>query len=428
METTLKFGKNGLNVNLSDDLKVSVISKAPMPILNDPVKAVETALSNPIECDSLDKLAGPNKTACILICDITRPVPNNLILPSLLKNLIHNGLKPQNITILIATGLHRPNEGPEMQELIGNDWVLKTVNVVNHFARNDHEHVSIGPTSRNTPIKLDRRFVEADLKIVTGLVEPHLMAGWSGGRKVIAPGIAHRDTITSFHSSRYMEHPKCALCILDGNPLHEDQVEIVHMLGGALAVNVVLDDERRPTFFNFGNILASHYKAIDFAKKYTIVPIAKKFNTVVTSAAGYPLDKTYYQTVKGMVGALDILKPGGNLIIASECSEGLGSPEYAIAQQKLLNLGSEGFIDTVQKQKFAEIDEWQTQMLVKPMRLGKVHLYTDSLSQEDLVLTGVNITPSVEKAIEQSVRETMDTEVAIIPEGPYVVPSFSTNH
>ena len=206
---------------------------------------------------------------------------------------------------------------------------METVEVANHFARDDAAHVDLGTTrTHGVPVKLDRRLVEAELKIATGLVEPHFMAGWSGGRKVIAPGVAHKDTITTFHSARFMEHPRATSCILDGNPLHEAQLEIVEMLGGALALNTVIDEERRLSFVNFGEIVASHLEAVAHMSEYAEVPVAEQFSTVVTSAAGYPLDKTYYQTVKGMVTPIEIMAPGADLIIASACSEGMGSQEF----------------------------------------------------------------------------------------------------
>jgi nickel-dependent lactate racemase len=175
-------------------------------------------------------------------------------------------------------------------------------------------------------VRLDRRFVSADLRIATGLVEPHFMAGYSGGRKVIAPGVAHRETITTFHSARFMEHPGAANCVLDGNPLHAEQLEIVRMIGGAYAVNTVIDAERRLAFVNFGEVVASHLAAVDFIRAYAEVPVPRRYATVLTSAAGYPLDKTYYQTVKGMVGPLDILAPRGDLIIASAFPRGWALP------------------------------------------------------------------------------------------------------
>jgi len=298
------------------------------------------------------------------------------------------------------------------------------VRVANHFARNDADHVDLGATSRGTPVKLDRRFVEADVRIATGLVEPHFMAGYSGGRKVIAPGVAHQDTITTFHSARFMAHPRAANCVLEGNPLHEEQLEIMRKLGHALALNTVIDEHRNLSFVNFGEVVQSHLLAVDFIRRYAVVPVARKFATVVTSAAGYPLDKTYYQTVKGMVAPIDILAPGGDLLIVSECAEGMGSPEYVEAQRRLLGLGPDGFLADISAKRYADIDEWQTQMQLKPMRAGTVHLYSEGLDADSARLTGVHRIASVPDAIRASVRRSGDAHIAVIPEGPYVVPAF----
>ena len=303
--------------------------------------------------------------------------------------------------------------------------MLNTVNIANHYARDDEAHVDVGTTSRGTRVKLDRRFVEADIRIATGLVEPHFMAGWSGGRKVIAPGVAHKETITTFHSARFMAHPRAANCVLDGNPLHEEQLAIVKMLGKVFALNTVIDEHRNLSFVNFGEIVQSHLNAVDFCREYAEVGVGRRFKTVVTSAAGYPLDKTYYQTVKGMVGPLDILEPGGDLIIASECSEGMGSAEYVEAQRRLIDLGPDGFFAAISKKQYADIDEWQTQMQLKPMKVGSVSLYTKGLSQTDRALTGVRMIASLEDAIAESVKRSGDRRVAIVPEGPYVVPVYS---
>jgi nickel-dependent lactate racemase len=274
------------------------------------------------------------------------------------------------------------------------------------------------------PVKLDRRLVEAELKIATGLVEPHFMAGWSGGPKVIAPGVAHRDTITTFHSARFMEHPRATSCTLERNPLHETQLEIVDMLGGALALNTVIDEERRLSFVNFGEIVASHLDAVRHMSEYAEVPLAEQFSTVVTSAAGYPLDKTYYQTVKGMVTPIEIMAPGADLIIASACSEGMGSREFRDAQRRLVARGPERFLEEISNKRFADIDEWQTEMQLKPMRIGSIQLYSDGLSEPERELTGVEMIGSVAAAVEASVARSGDRRVAVIPEGPYVVPVY----
>ncbi|HXF15787.1 MAG TPA: nickel-dependent lactate racemase [Burkholderiales bacterium] len=424
MQLDLNYGRGRYPLELPDHWDVTVIRKPAMPLEKDPRSAVSSALARPVAANSLVQEARGLKSACILICDITRPVPNGLLLPEIIRELLNAGMNADQITVLVATGLHRPNEGAELEELVGDAWVLKTVRVVNHFARDDAAHVDLGRTPRGTPVKLDRRFVEADLKIATGLVEPHFMAGYSGGRKVIAPGVAHRDTITTFHSARFMAHPMADNCVLDGNPLHEEQLEIVRMLGHVLAVNTVIDEHRRLSFVNYGEILASHLQAVDFTQRYARVPVGRRFKTVVTSAAGYPLDKTYYQTVKGMVGPVDILEPGGNLVIVSECSEGLGSEEYADAQRRLIGLGAEGFFADISRKQFADIDEWQTQMQLKPMKAGVVHLYSGGLPQPDRALTGVTLIDSVEETLQECMQRNGNHPLAVIPEGPYVVPYF----
>jgi nickel-dependent lactate racemase len=375
MRIELNYDRGSLPVDLPDDLNVTVIRKPAMPLLDAPEKALEASLDHPAGGMPLAEAARGAERVCILICDITRPVPNGLILPVLIRKLLKAGVDAEAITVLVATGLHRPNEGSELAELVGDPWVMETVRVENHFARNDADHVDLGTTKSGTVVRLDKRFVDADLRIATGLVEPHFMAGWSGGRKVIAPGIAHAETITTFHSARFMEHEHCANCVLDGNPLHAEQLEIMTMLGGSLAVNVVIDEDRHPAFINYGEVVESHNQAVDFVKEYATVPVADRFHTVLTSAAGYPLDKTYYQTVKGMVGPMDILAPGGNIIVASACSEGMGSAEYVAAQARLAALGADGFLADITAKRYAAIDEWQTEMQLKPMRIGGIHLY-----------------------------------------------------
>lgn len=424
MQVELNYGKGKLPVDFSPDWDVTVLRKTRMPILPDPLSAIEQALQNPVASPAFSELAKNHNSACILICDITRPVPNGLFLPLLVKQLLAAGMAPENIKILVATGLHRPNEGDELAELVGDPWVLNTVPVLNHFARNDADLVDLGQTStRATRVFLNRHFVEADLKIVTGLVEPHFMAGYSGGRKVIAPGIAGKETITTFHNAHFMGNPNAANCVLADNPLHEEQLEIVRMVGGAFALNTVIDEERQLSFVNFGEIVESHLQAVEFIKAYAEVPVNQRFKTVVTSAAGYPLDKTYYQTVKGMVGPMDILEPGGNLIIASSCDEGIGSAEYIAAQQRLIELGNEGFMTAIKAKSHAAIDEWQTQMQLK-MAFANIHLYSDGLSETDQSLTGVNKIDSVAAAVQKSIAESGDNRVAVVPEGPYIVPVY----
>jgi len=395
-----------------------------MPLLPDPPGAVRQALEKPVGCPSLVELARGKRNACILICDITRPVPNGLILPPLIESLTQAGIPVTKILILVATGLHRPNEGEELAEIVGSPEVLRTVRIENHFARDREAHADLGKTSGGIPIMIDRRFAEADLKIGTGLVEPHFMAGYSGGRKVVAPGVAYQDTILMFHRARILEHCKAANCVIEGNPLHNEQMEIVRAVGGVIAVNVVIDEERRLGFVNFGEVEASHARAVAFMRKYAEIRIPRRFKTIVTTSAGYPLDKTYYQTVKGMVGVMDILEPGGTIIIASECSEGMGSPEFAEAQRLLCEVGPDRFMSLLEGRDKALIDEWEAEMLLKPLRVGHVQLYSTGLSESERKQVFVEMIPSVEEAVAASIRAHGDAEIAVVPEGPYVIPLY----
>ena len=422
----IAYGRGHLTLRLPADVRATVVRKLPTTKLPDPAAAIRRALDNPVAARPLKELARGRRSACILICDITRPVPNHLFLRPMIEDLLAAGIPRTEICVLVATGLHRPNEGAELDELVNDPWVLATVRVQNHFARRDADHADLGVTAtRGTPVKIDRRFVGADLRIATGLVEPHFMAGYSGGRKVIAPGVAHADTIRTFHSARFMEHPLARSCNVAGNPLHEEQLEIVRLIGEVYALNTVLDQDRDLVHVNFGEVIQSHLAAVECARGSVEVAVPRRFSTVVTSAAGYPLDKTYYQTVKGMVTPLDILQPGGTLIIGSECSEGFGSAEFRASQGRLVDAGPDAFLAALLAKSFADVDEWQTEQQLKPMRLGRVQLYSTGLSADDRRLTGVETVDNIAEAIGQSVASSGDAEVAIIPEGPYVVPFYS---
>ena len=427
MQVKLLFGRQTVALSLPETAEVTVIRKPPMPVVESAAKAVDDALDGNVARDrpgsaSLTEIAAGVDSACIAICDITRPVPNHLFLRPMIQRLIDAGVQQENISILVATGLHRPNVGKELEELVGDPWVLQQIKVINHDATADSDHIDLGRTpTRGTPVRIDRRFVEAELRIATGLVEPHFMAGYSGGRKVISPGLAHAETIRTFHNHQFMSNPSATNCNLHLNPLHEEQLEIVKLIGGAYGLNTVIDEHRRLSMVNFGEITDSHLQAVDFITSYCRVAVDRPFATVVTSAAGYPLDSTYYQTVKGMVGAAEILAPGGNLVIASSCAEGLGSCEYTAAQKRLVQQGTDGFLESIRQKQLADTDEWQTQMQIKAMLRGTVHLYS-TLNAHDHKHTGVARVVDLDQTVARLISESTDQRVAIIPEGPYVIP------
>jgi nickel-dependent lactate racemase len=419
----LLYGRSGLAVPLPPSARPTVIGKRPLAVLPDPHGAVRDALAHPIGAKPYANLVRGRRSACILVCDITRPVPNHLFLRPLIEGLLAGGVPSERITVLVATGLHRPNEGEELAEVIGDPWVFEHARVENHFARDDAAHADLGATPvRRTPVRIDRRFVDADLRVATGLVEPHFMAGWSGGRKVIAPGVAHAETIRTFHSARFMEDPAAIQCNLERNPLHEEQLAIVRMLGEVYALNTVIDEHRDLAHVNFGEIIESHLVAVRFVADSVRVPVGRRFPTVLTSAAGHPLDKTYYQTVKGMVTPLDILEPGGTLIIASACEEGIGSGAFRASQKRLVEMGPDAFLDSLLGKSLADVDEWQSEMQIKATRVGRVQLYSTGIAGDDRRLTGVENVDSLAEALAAALARAHDPAVAIIPEGPYVVP------
>ena len=409
-------------LDISETWDTTIIRKPQMPILENTDEAVRLALARPVGSGVLAVEAVGRKSACVAICDITRPVPNSLFLPILLRGLIDAGIPADRVTLLVATGLHRPSTADEIRRIVGDDWVLNNFQIVDHYARRDEDHVSVGVTSRGTIASIDRRFVEADLRIVTGLVEPHLMAGYSGGRKVISPGLCHADTVSSLHRAEMMGDPNSANCILDNNPLHKEQLEILEMVGRTLAVNTVIDEFRRLSFVNFGEANASHLAAVEYARPYVEVPVKGKFKTVVTTGAGYPLDCNYYQSTKGIVAGMRLLAEGGTLLIATECAEGLGSPEFVESQRRFVSIGREAFLREIAEKPLADIDEWGTQMLLKAIHSGTIGVYSRILSDKEVSLTGAFRVHSLEDAIHKSIDESGDNRVAVIPEGPYVIP------
>ncbi len=428
MDITLNFGCDGLALSLPDAWTVDVLEKHPMPVIEQPQSHIEQLLDHPSASLPLKALARGKRSACILICDDTRPVPNGLLLPPMIRRLLDAGIAAEEIDILVATGLHGPVEGSRLDALLGTKELPEKVKISNHYARSDEDHVPLQPTSSGIPVCLDRRFVEADLKLVTGLVEPHFMAGYSGGRKVIAPGICHEKTIRQLHAPILLDHPRASLGCLENNPLHEAQLEILHQLGDVYGISVVLNEQRQLCFADFGALEQGHARAVEFFRSYGEITVEKSYSTVLTSSAGDPLDRTYYQTVKAMVGAMAAVRPGGKIFVASACGEGVGSADYIEAQKLLVNKGLYKFHREMLQRPRAKIDEWQTQEQVKAMQKADVVLYAPGLDESQARLTGVEVVEDLEAAVASWVEQCGDERVAVVPEGPYVLlqPAVST--
>jgi lactate racemase len=420
MQVTLDYGRTGLTVTLPDDRVVGPLAIRPAPPLPDPAAALEDALANPIGTPPLSHIAQGRKNACILICDITRPVPNKLLLPPILRTLEAAGVARRDVLILVATGLHRPNVGPELAEMVGPE-IVANYRIENHDGKAMAEHDYLGTTPNGVPVWLDSRYVRADLKITTGLIEPHLMAGYSGGRKVICPGIAGLETVKVWHGPKFLEHPLADCGSVKGNPVHEENTRIALLAGCDFIVNVCLDGQRRVTWLGAGDMIKAWEAGVAFVEGVVKVPVPEPLDVVVTSCAGYPLDTTWYQAVKGLTGALPIVKKGGTIVLAASLTEGLGSPEF----QHLLaeNADLEQFKRRMMGADYFIMDQWQLEEFCKVVAHCKVKVVTDGLPPTTLRRCHVEPAASVEAAVAASLAEYGPAaRVAVIPKGPYVLP------
>jgi nickel-dependent lactate racemase len=425
MRIKLDYGRTGLEVELPDERLVGPLEIKLAAPLENPRAAICERLAHPTGTRPLLELAQGRRSACILICDITRPVPNSLLLPPILETLAAAGIPREQILILIATGLHRPNEGAEIVELVGPE-IAAQYRVENHHGKVLDEHTYLGTTARGVPVWIDSRYTSADLKITTGLIEPHLMAGYSGGRKLICPGVAALETVKVWHGPDFLEHPKADCGILEGNPVHEENTLIGRLAGCDFIVNVTLDKDRRITSVVAGDMEQAFLEGVAFCERIVKAEIAEPCDIVVTSGAGYPLDTTFYQSVKGLTGALPIVKQGGTIIIAASLSEGIGSPEF----QQLFteNASPEGFVQRILGKDYFVMDQWQLEELAKVCRKAKIKFVSDGLPAETLRKLFVDAAPSVEQAVADSLVEYgPQARVAVIPKGPYVLPVLAAS-
>ncbi len=421
MRVRLEYGRTGLDVDLPDRHVVKCLGYRPAEPLAGPQEAVQERLAHPVGTPPLDELARGRRDACVVISDVTRPVPNAEILPPILSTLEQSGIARDRILILVATGLHRPNEGQELVEMVGPE-VAGAYRIENHFGQDLSQHVSLGRSPRGVPIGIDRRYVQADLKITTGLIEPHFMAGFSGGRKLVCPGLAALETIRVWHGPGFLEHPHARSGCLEGNPVHEENTWIARKAGCDFIVNVVLDEQRRILAAVAGDMESAFHEGVEFVRHVVCDTSPHPVDIVVTSSAGYPLDTTFYQAVKGMVAAMDIVKPGGTIVLAAGLSEGIGSPQFQGLFEEHASL--EAFMDRIldEQNPYFVMDQWQLEELAKVRRKARVKVVSDGLAPDVLSRLFVEPAPSVEQAVAESLAEYgPEATVAAIPKGPYVI-------
>lgn len=419
MQVDMRYGTGIVAVEIPDNNLAGVLETAQSVPLSDADKAVRQAISHPIASPPLAELAKGRESACLVISDVTRPVPNQVILPPMLETLEQAGIPREQITILIATGIHRPNEGKELEEMVGRS-IMDTYRIVNHLSQKPETHAYLGRTQKGTPVYIDKTYLAADLKVITGLIEPHLMAGYSGGRKAICPGLASVETMKVMHGPELMEHPKSAVGILDGNPFHIEATEIALMAGVDFNLNVAIDKQRRITGVFAGDMVESHRVGSQFVEKQAKVTLPAPVDAVVVSSAGAPLDTTFYQAIKGLLTAVEIVKQGGSILLVAACSEGIGSKPFTDLIFKTDDLGA--FVQGLYNPANFVIDQWQLEELAKVARKADIYFYTDGIPYHQRAKLFVHPLKSPQEGIEAFLaRYGEEVQIAAIPEGPYVL-------
>lgn len=420
MHVILKYGKEGMPLEIGETPGfVGILTPSDPEPIKDPLAQVEESLRKPIAAKDLAAIARGKKNACIVVSDITRPVPNALLLPPLLKVLEVAGVPRSAITILIATGMHRPTTREERISLVG-PGVLNSCKVVDHCAESREDMIEVGKIEGKVPALVNRLYVQADLKILTGFIEPHMWAGYSGGRKSILPGISSIETLEFMHGPEMIAHPNTDYGMLEGNLFHEAGLEIMEQVGADFIVNVTLNTKKEVTGVFSGHPVKAHLAGCEFLGRHCVRELDAPLDFIVTTNSGAPLDLNFYQTIKGITGAASAVKSKGDIIIASQCLEGAGSAEY----KKILDMvdSPSAFVRRIMHKEFFIPDQWCAQETYQVLMDKDVWIYSDGLSAEDIRRYHMHPVKSIPETIRTLLaRHGSHARWAVVPDGPMVI-------
>ncbi|MDA3867491.1 MAG: nickel-dependent lactate racemase [Salinivirgaceae bacterium] len=367
----------------------------------------------------------------IVVSDITRPIPYSEFLPELITEIESSGVEKDEITILVATGMHRASTPEEHLKMFGEQVVAK-YRIIDHNCEDESNLQELeGRSWSGAKVKLNKHYVEAGFRIITGLVEPHFMAGFSGGRKAICPGLVALNAVQKFHGYTFLSHPNASSTILKDNPCHDENTSIARMCAPDFAINIVLDNNKKVNTIISGELFESHHQTVEYVRAACCPIVNKHADFVITSSGGYPLDATFYQCVKGFVNCLSAVKQGGEIISFGCCIEGIGSPEYTGVMKKYSG-NHRQFIDDIKSNRFFIKDQWQFQMHVRTLeKIGQqnLHFYTSAIPDSELSQLSVNphsiATHQIEQAIQEKINMAIQEKkrIAIFPEGSYCSPT-----
>lgn len=418
MRVHLDYGTAGLDVDVPDAPTV-VVSPRHQPALADPAGALAEALAAPTAGPPLTALVSPGQSVALAVCDITRAQPREAMVRAILDALPETAAS--DVTILVATGTHRANTREELVGMLGADLVER-YRVINHDARDEASLVGAGTTSSGVPIRINRHWLGADVRITTGFVEPHFFAGFSGGPKMVAPGLAGLATTLVLHDARHIGHPRATWGVTEGNPIHDDVREIARLTGVTFALDVALNRDQAITRVFAGELFAEHAAACAHVKAAAMCPVADRADVVVTTNSGYPLDQNLYQAVKGMSAAACLVKDGGTIICAAECRDGI--PDHGPYGRLLRERRSpEELLAMVEAPGFAEQDAWQVQVQALIQRRARVLVKADGLTHDQIRAAHFEPVTDVGMAVREALGAAgPGATLAVLPHGPQTIP------
>ena len=420
MRIHLAYGRDGLDVEFPDG-RTTPITPSHVAGLPDEHAAFVEALRKPIAAKPLGEMVRPTDRICIVFSDITRATPNERIIPWLLAELERCGARRENITLLNGLGTHRPNTKAELEKLL-TPAVVANYRVVNHEPTHPQALAKLGVTRAGNEILLNRHLVEADVRIITGFIEPHFFAGFSGGPKGVMPGVAGQQTVERNHGAAMIGHPNATWGITFGNPLWEEILEVAQTVNRRLfLVNVTLNDAKQITRVFAGDLVEAHRAGCAFVKQTAMQPVDAPFDVVVTTNSGYPLDLNLYQAVKGMSAAARIVRQGGAIIIATECSDpkGRGGPFYELLQQRDR---PDDLLELINSPGFCQAEQWQVQIQSLIQQKAAVSVYS-SLPAEFVRRAHLQPCADIGAAVRELLaRDGGKARVAVLPLGPLTIP------
>ncbi len=418
MNVSIAYGKRNLDLCLPAE-QTTVFEPQKTQGLSDERQSLRAALQSPIGASPLSSQVSAATDICIVFTDSTRATPNHRLIPWLLEYLEEAGAEPSRITLLNGTGTHRPNTPLELAEML-TPAVLEKYRVVNHHCDEEHVLLPAGQI-RGKTAWLNRHLVSADLRIITGFIEPHFFAGFSGGPKGVMPGVAGLATIMENHSPRNIADPLATFAITEGNPIWEEMRDVALLVAPLFLLNVALNEEREITGLFAGDLLEAHRAGVDFVKRTAMCPTSAPFDLVITSNSGFPLDQNLYQGVKGMAAAARIVKPGGIILLACECSQ--GAPGGSHFEKTLLSASSvERLAHTLSGRTHTVPEDWQVQILINVRQKAEVMLYS-TLPADQVARFHLSPVEDLHREVHRLLKSLGESSrVAVLPQGPLAIP------